>query len=133
MNENVYKYDIVHNKLKVLFKYPDKMEPFQVSTCINHTASKIYLYCNYTSKKGNVFMEYDLASKELSTYAEKLNDTGAFPVLSCLAGNIHLIGGRLNSLHLIWDNAQKAFSERPFRSKMIHGVMSMSVVVCACV
>ena len=121
MNSNVYKYDVTKNKLKVLFKYPENLEPFQVTTCVNHNKQKIYFYCIYSNSKENVFMEYDMKTKSLITFKEGLKDTGAFPTICCLSGNIHLIGGRLNSLHLIWNETNKQFTERFFRSKMIHG------------
>jgi len=120
LNENVYTYNIAKRKLKLLFKYPEKMEPFQVATCVDHNSQTLYLYCTYTSRE-NVFMEYDMNSKELKTYSKDLKDTGAFPVLCCLHGHIHLIGGRLNSLHLVWDEKQHKFTERFFRTKMLHG------------
>lgn len=121
MNRNVYKYDFIKKKLKILFEYPLKLEPNQVTTCVNHNKQKIHLYCNYSNSKQNVFMEFDMKSKKLITYKDGLKDTGAYPVICCLHGNIHLIGGRLNSLHLIWDDTNKRFTERYFRSKMIHG------------
>ncbi len=129
MNSNVYKYDFTKEKLKILFKYPEKLEPSQVTTCIDHNQQKIFLYCNYSNSKQNVFMEYDMKTKQLITYKEGLKDTGAFPILCCLSGNIHLIGGRLNSLHLIWDPETKKFTERYFRSKMIHGHVFTVIII----
>mmetsp|Transcript_7645 Transcript_7645/g.11863 ORF Transcript_7645/g.11863 Transcript_7645/m.11863 type:complete len:442 (-) Transcript_7645:96-1421(-) len=120
LHENVYSYDFIKNQLSVLFKYPSKYEPFQVSTCFDHNKQKIYLYCTYSSR-GNAFICYDIESGIPHIFENGLKDTGAFPVLCCLSGNIHLIGGRLNSLHLTWDEVNKKFTERSFRSKMIHG------------
>ena len=56
---------------------------------------------------------------KLVTYSENLKDVGAFPVIACLSGKLHLIGGRLNSLHLTWNDVNKRFDEQPFRSKMV--------------
>jgi len=121
MNENVYQLNTDNNELEILFKYPAKLWPFQVTTVMDHNKQRLYLYCNYNNSKQNVLMEFSTETGSLQTYSENLKDVGAFPVIVGLSGNLHLIGGRLNSLHLTWNDAHKRFDERPFRSKMIHG------------
>ena len=115
----MYQLNSTNNELEVLFKYPSKLWPFQVTTVMDHNKQRLYLYCNYNNSKQNVLMEFSIKTGKLQTYSENLKDVGAFPVIVCLSGQLHLIGGRLNSLHLTWSDAQKRFDERPFRSKMV--------------
>ena len=124
MNENVYTFDMNKQELKVLFRYPrddaGKL-PFGVTTCVDHNRSCILFYCTFSSSKENLLLEYDQSSRQVTKLRGGLKDTGAFPVMVCLSGQMHLLGGRLNSLHLVWDAPSKSFTERPFRSKMLHG------------